>query len=129
MKLAKPPPSSGPIGLPDALKSGIEALSGLSMDKVRVHHNSTPPVQLDAHAFAQGSDIHLAPGQGEHLPHEAWHVVQQAQGRVKPTLQMGGDVVVNDDGGLKRLADEMGTEALECASLPTGEARSTLEDT
>ena len=30
----------------------------------------------DALAYAQGSDIHLAPGQEQHLPHEAWHVVQ-----------------------------------------------------
>ncbi|NCN83427.1 MAG: DUF4157 domain-containing protein [Sphingomonadales bacterium] len=73
-------------GLPDNLKSGIESLSGLSMDHVQVHRNSSKPAQLNAHAFAQGSDIHLAPGQEQHLPHEAWHVVQQAQGRVKPTM-------------------------------------------
>jgi len=56
------------------------------MDHVQVHRNSSKPAQLNAHAFAQGSDIHLAPGQEQHLPHEAWHVVQQAQGRVKPTM-------------------------------------------
>jgi hypothetical protein len=75
-------------GLPNQLKAGVEALSGIAMDDVRVHRNSSRPAQLQAHAFAQGADIHLAPGQEHHLPHEAWHVVQQKQGRVKPTLQM-----------------------------------------
>jgi len=50
-----------------------------------VHYNSDKPAQLQAHAYAQGTDIHLASGQEKHLPHEAWHVVQQKQGRVKPT--------------------------------------------
>ena len=95
-------------GLPDNLKSGIENLSGISMDHVKVHYNSAKPAQLQAHAYAQGSDIHVAPGQEQHLPHEAWHVVQQAQGRVKPTLQMKGDVQVNDDVSLEAEADVMG---------------------
>lgn len=69
-------------GLPDKLKSGIEALSGMSMDHVRVHYNSPKPAQINAYAYTQGSDIHLAPGREHHLAHEAWHVVQQAQGRV-----------------------------------------------
>ena len=129
MKPAKPLPASDQIGLPDALKAGVETLSGISMDAVRVHHNAPQPAQLDAHVFAQGSDIHLAPGQGEHLPHEAWHVVQQAQGRVKPTLQMHGGMVVHDDDGLERQADEMGSKALHNASPPAGEAPSTPEDT
>ena len=33
-------------GLPDNLKAGVEALSGLSMDDVRVHRNSSQPAQL-----------------------------------------------------------------------------------
>jgi hypothetical protein len=99
-------------GMPDALKTGVEALSGLSMDHVRVHRNSPKPAQLQAHAYAQGSDIHLAPGQERHLPHEAWHVVQQAQGRVRPTLQLQPGVAVNDDAGLEAEADAMGARAL-----------------
>lgn len=110
----KPEPATAKpnlTGLPDQLKSNIEALSGLSMDAVRVHYNSTKPAQLNALAYAQGSDIHLGPGQEQHLPHEAWHVVQQAQGRVRPTLQMAGGVAVNDDAGLEREADVMGGRA------------------
>ncbi len=68
--------------LPPTLKAGIESLSGMSMDRVRVHHNSPKPAQLDALGYVQGMDIHVAPGQDRHLPHEAWHVVQQQQGRI-----------------------------------------------
>ena len=99
-------------GLPGNLKTGIERLSGYSMDDVKVHYNSSKPAQLQAHAFAQGTNIHLAPGQEKHLPHEAWHIVQQKQGRVKPTIQLKGKVNVNDDIDLEREADEMGKRAL-----------------
>jgi hypothetical protein len=111
-------PRANNTGLPDQLKSGIESLSGMSMDHVRVHYNSSQPAQLNALAYAQGSDIHLAPGQEQHLPHEAWHVVQQAQGRVKPTMQMKGGVEVNDDAGLEREADMMGALALSYSAVP-----------
>ncbi len=95
-------------GLPDQLKTGVENLSGYSMDDVKVHYNSPKPAQLQAHAYAQGTDIHLAPGQEKHLPHEAWHVVQQKQGRVQPTTQLKGKVNINDDPKLEREADVMG---------------------
>jgi Domain of unknown function (DUF4157) len=84
-------------GLPDRLKAGIESLSGMSLDGVRVHYNSAQPAQLNALAYAQGDQIHVGPGQEKHLPHEAWHVVQQAQGRVKPTMQMKDGVAAKDD--------------------------------
>ncbi|MBN3584823.1 DUF4157 domain-containing protein [Algoriphagus aestuarii] len=98
-------------GLPDKLKSGIENLSGFSMDDIKVHYNSTKPAQLQAHAYAQGTDVHIASGQEKHLPHEAWHVVQQKQGRVKPTVQLKHKVNVNDDAGLEKEADDMGEKA------------------
>ena len=82
-------------GLPDNLKTGMENLSGMSLVDVKVHRNSDKPAQLQAHAYAQGTDIHLGQGQEKHLPHEAWHVVQQKQGRVKPTMQMKEKVNVN----------------------------------
>jgi hypothetical protein len=99
-------------GLPGPLKNGLESLSGMSMDHVVVHYNSSRPAGLGAHAYAQGSEIHLAPGQERHLPHEAWHVVQQARGRVRPTMQMTSDVPINDDAGLESEADLMGARAL-----------------
>lgn len=111
-EMASAAPKLNNTGLPDNLKSGIEALSGMSMNHVKVHYNSSQPAQLKAHAYAQGSEIHLAPGQEQHLPHEAWHVVQQAQGRVKPTMQMKTGVAVNDDVGLEAEADAMGVKAI-----------------
>lgn len=114
-KKASPEPiqKENNTGLPDSLKSGVENLSGYSMDDVKVHYNSNKPAQLNAHAYAQGTDIHVASGQEKHLPHEAWHVVQQKQGRVKPTMQMKGKVNVNDDVGLEREADVMGAKAVQ----------------
>ena len=104
-------------GLPNQLKTNIEHLSGYRMDDVKVYYNSHKPTQLRAHAYAQGTDIHLAPGQEKHLPHEAWHVVQQKQGRVKPTLQMKGAVNVNNDRNLEREADIMGEKAMHQGSV------------
>ncbi len=100
-------------GLPDNLKVGVENMSGFTMDDVKVHYNSGKPAQLQAFAYAQGTDIHIGPGQEKHLPHEAWHVVQQKQGRVQATLQMKQGIAVNDDGGLENEADVMGNKALQ----------------
>jgi len=92
-------------GLPDVIKSGITNKSGISLDDVRVHYNSSKPAQVQALAYTQGTDIYIGPSQERHLAHEAWHVVQQKQGRVKPTLQLRG-VAINDDSTLEREADE-----------------------
>ena len=97
-------------GLPDAVKSGVESLSGMDLSDVRVHYNSSRPAGIGAHAYTQGSDIHVAPGHDEHLPHEAWHVVQQRQGIVTPTASVNG-VPINDDGALEHEADVMGARA------------------
>ncbi|MEA3031645.1 MAG: hypothetical protein QOG13_2970 [Sphingomonadales bacterium] len=107
-------------GLPDRLKAGVESLSGLAMDDVRVHFDSAKPAQLEALAYTQGSEIHVGPGQERHLPHEAWHVVQQKQGRVRPTIQTKG-VTINDDAALEREADLLGGQAAaKSAELPRG---------
>jgi Domain of unknown function (DUF4157) len=110
-------PQPNRTGLPDRLKTGIETLSGIAMDDVRVHYNSAQPAQLQALAYTQGTDIHVAPGQERHLPHEAWHVIQQAQGRVKPTMQLKDRVAINGDKALEREADVMGNKALQRAAM------------
>ena len=102
-------------GLPDNLKSGMENLSGMSLDHVKVHRNSDKPAAVQAHAYAQGSDIHLASGQEKHLPHELGHVVQQAEGRVRPTTSVNG-MAVNDSTTLEKEADSMGARALQRVS-------------
>ena len=98
-------------GLPDNLKSGIENLSGISMDEVKVHYNSDKPAQLNSLAYAKGTDIHLAPGQEKHLPHEAWHIVQQQKGRVKATMQVKDNVMITTETALENEADIMGVKA------------------
>lgn len=97
-------------GLPDNLKAGVENLSGFSMDSVKVHYNSSQPATVQALAYTQGTDIHVAPGQEKHLAHEAWHVAQQMAGRVEPTTEVGG-MPVNDNVGLEHEADVMGEKA------------------
>ena len=97
-------------GLPDNLKAGVESLSGFSMDDVKVHYNSSQPATVEALAYTQGTDIHVAPGQERHLPHEAWHVAQQLAGRVEPTTEVGG-MPVNDNIDLEHEADVMGARA------------------
>jgi len=120
-KFETSPRTGNRTGLPENLKAGIESLAGISMDHVKVHYNSSRPAQLNALAYTQGSHIHVAPGQEQHLPHEAWHIVQQASGRVRPTMQLKDGVPVNDDEGLEREADVMGAKALTHAgsSPPT----------
>ncbi|PSL45354.1 uncharacterized protein DUF4157 [Chitinophaga niastensis] len=103
-------------GMPDQLKSGVENMSGMDLSAVKVHYNSDKPAQLNAHAYAQGNDIHLGAGQEKHLPHEAWHVVQQRQGRVQATMQMKQGIPVNDDPGLESEADTMGAKAMQLHS-------------
>jgi hypothetical protein len=106
------PAKSNNTGMPDGVKSGIENMSGMDMSDVKVNYNSSKPKEMGAHAYAQGNDIQIAPGQEQHLGHEAWHVVQQRQGRVKATKQMKSGVPVNDDPGLENEADVMGARAM-----------------
>jgi len=99
-------------GLPDTLKVSIESLSGLSLDDVHVYYNSPKPAQLDALAYTQGTEIHVGPQQEKHVPHEAWHVVQQKLGLVQPVLR-AQRVGITDDPSLEREADMMGAKALQ----------------
>ena len=107
--------------LPQNLKVGVEKLSGLCMDNVKIHCNADRPAQLNAKAYAQGTAIHIAPGQQKHLPHEPWHVQQQKQGSVQPTMQMNGTISVNDDAALEAEADMMGAKAVQVNSVNSGE--------
>lgn len=99
-------------GMPDNLKAGIENLSGVDVSDVRVHYNSAKPAQMNAHAYAQGTNIHISPGQEQHLAHEAWHTVQQKQGRVQPTTSVNG-TPVNNNKSLESEADTMGAKAAQ----------------
>ncbi len=115
-----PSESGNRTGLPNRLKTGLEEMSGMDLSNVKVHYGSPEPKKVRAAAYARGSEIHLGPGQEKHLSHEGWHVVQQMQGRVRPTLQIKG-AKINDDPGLEREADVMGARAAQGAEpLHTG---------
>ena len=109
-------PQAG-ASLPSALKSAIEVLSRVSMDGVKVHYNSPKPADLGALAYAQGAVIHLKQGQERHLPHEAWHVAQQRQRRVRPQMWVAGQPV-NNEAGLEHEAQEMGARARLMSATP-----------
>lgn len=111
MRLGEGSTNTNRTGLPENLKAGIENLSGYSMDDVRVHYNSPEPSKMNALAYTRGTEIHIARGQEKHLPHEGWHVVQQMQGRVKPTVHICNEDI-NADISLEKEADVMGSQAL-----------------
>lgn len=82
------------------------------MDDVKVTLNSDKPALLNALAYTQGAEVYVAPGQEKHLPHEAWHVVLQKQGRVQPTIKLQG-INVNDNEMLEKEADVMGLKSIQ----------------
>ena len=89
-------PADHDTGLPAPLKDELEATSGYALDDVTVHYNSPKPARLDMRAYAQGTEIHLGPGQEHHLPEETKHVLQQKQGRVQPNMEWKGQPVCAD---------------------------------
>lgn len=113
-------------GLPDKLKAGIEGLSGIALDDVKVYHNSSKPSEIQASAYTKGTEIYVGPGQAKYLPHEAWYVVQQAQGRVKPTMQIKNGERANDDASLEHEADVMGAKAMQISHSDQDAPISTL---
>lgn len=105
-------------GIPDTVKLRMEESFNTDFSDVRVHPDSASAPEVGALAYTQGSDIHFAPGQfkpdttaGQQLlGHELAHVVQQAEGRVRPTTEIGG-MPVNDNEGLEHEADVLGAKA------------------
>ncbi|MCL2291498.1 MAG: DUF4157 domain-containing protein [Candidatus Bathyarchaeota archaeon] len=99
-------PASGGTTLPTHLQEKYEHQSGLSLTDVRVHYNSEEPAKLGAYAYAQGNQIHIAPRQEQHLPHEIGHIIQQKAGIVRPTIQLNG-VYINDNPTLEHEAEPL----------------------
>ncbi|WP_054974310.1 DUF4157 domain-containing protein [Paenibacillus sp. A3] len=119
MKSAAPPVQRKGEGMPEPVRAKMEQAFGTDFSDVRVHTGNQAE-QVGALAYAQGDDIHFAPGQynpetskgQELLGHELAHVVQQKQGRVKPTTEVNG-VAVNADPSLEREADQWGIKAAQ----------------
>lgn len=107
-------------GIPDNVKQKMEDSFGTDFSDVRIHSESPQAPEVGALAYTQGTDIHFAPGQfkpdtsaGQQLlGHELAHVIQQAEGRVQPTTEVGG-MPVNDNEGLEHEADVLGAKAAQ----------------
>jgi hypothetical protein len=112
-RIQREPEPENRTGLPDRLKAGVEGMSGISLGDVKVHYNSSQPARVQAWAYTKGTDIYMGPGQERYLPHEAWHVVQQKQGRVQPTIQKQSTSPLNEDESLEQEADVMGARAAQ----------------
>jgi len=115
-------PGSG-SPMPPAVRAKMERAFGADFSSVRIHQG--PQAQaLGALAYTQGTSIHFAPGQyhpdsrsGQALlGHELTHVVQQSQGRVRPTTQAKG-AAINDDSTLEHEADALGDRAARGESV------------
>ena len=104
-------------GIPDKLKAVIEHFSGFSLDEVKVHYNSEKPAEMGAHAYTEGFDVYIGPGQEKHLAHELWHVVQKMKGEVSETTKVNGKGV-NDQQSLEQEAETKGTMASKITSVP-----------
>ena len=100
------PKQRGPnlTGIPTQMKLDFEQRSGLSFDDVRVHYNSDRPKRIGARAYAQGTQVYMGPRQEQYLQHELGHIVQQKQGRVRPTVQIG-HLLINTSSSLETEAD------------------------
>ncbi|WP_372365472.1 DUF4157 domain-containing protein [Candidatus Uabimicrobium sp. HlEnr_7] len=107
-------------GMPDQIKREMENSFGTDFSDVKIHHSSRLAVDIDALAFTQGNNIHFAPGQYEPtnqkgkklLAHELTHVVQQKQGRVRPTKKIGS-MFINDASSLENEADLMANKIVQ----------------
>lgn len=114
-------------GIPDALKTSIEALSGLSLDQVKVHYNSDKPELMNAHAYTEGFNIYIAPGQEKHLAHELWHVVQQMRKEVSKEIPLQQNKNANESKNLESSAEKEGQKALKLAKVPDLLPQKTVE--
>jgi uncharacterized protein DUF4157 len=112
---AAAPTTGGGDALPEAVRGKMEGAFGTSFEDVRIHQGDHAE-GVGAAAYAQGSNLHFAPGQyapgtpagDELIGHELTHVVQQRAGRVDAPQHKGG---INDDPALEAEADTMGARA------------------
>lgn len=112
-------------GMPEDVRGKMESAFQTDFSNVNVHQNSQSATDVGALAYAQGNDVHFAPGQfkpnttagQELIGHELAHVVQQREGRVQPTTQTKG-LAVNDNPSLENEADQFGKKAASGMQVP-----------
>ena len=123
--LAAPATTGGGSPLPSGVQRKMESSFGADFSDVRVHEGAQAS-QMGAVAYAQGTDVHFAPGQfnpgtqsGDALiGHELAHVQQQKAGRVSTPQGKGAPIVA--DHALEAEADRAGDRAAR--GEPVGEA-------
>ena len=104
--------------MPENVQAKMESSLGADFSNVNIHKDSSKASDVGALAYAQGSDVHFAPGQfkpeshagQELLGHELTHIVQQREGRVSTNIQKKG-MNINNDPGLENEADQLGKKA------------------
>ncbi|MCU0288587.1 MAG: DUF4157 domain-containing protein [Acidobacteria bacterium] len=109
---------ANPYGIPEPIKTHMENAFQTDFSDVTVTPNSSRAPHLGALAYTQGNEIHFAPGRynphtgtGQRLlGHELAHVVQQSEGRVRPTGTISGKPL-NDSPQLEHEADAYGNQA------------------
>jgi hypothetical protein len=112
--------------MPVGVQRKMEASFAADFSGVRIHEGGEAAA-IGAVAYAQGKDLHFAPGEyqpdtqagQELIGHELGHVVQQAEGRVATPGQAKG-AAINEDPGLEREADEMGARAARGEAARSG---------
>jgi hypothetical protein len=110
--------------LPENLQTKMENSFGEDFSDVTIHTDSDKATELGAKAYAQGKDLHFAPGEfqpnskegQELIGHELTHVVQQKEGTVQGGEVHGKDMV-NHDVSLEKEADDAGKLASEGKSV------------
>lgn len=98
---------------------------GHDFSNVNIHANSSKASDAGALAYAQGNDVHFAPGQfkpdtqsgQELIGHELAHVAQQREGRVQANNSVNG-MPVNDETTLESEADSLGAKAAQMKPGP-----------
>jgi hypothetical protein len=98
--------------------SKMGSAMGADFSNVNITTNSSKATDMGALAYAQGNDVHFAPGQynpgsqkgQELIGHELAHVKQQREGRVQANTSTNGQPV-NNDKSLEKEADDMGRMA------------------
>lgn len=99
----------------------MEGAFGADFSGVKVHTGSEAAQDLNARAFAQGSDLHFAPGQydpqgqdGQHLlAHELAHVVQTGgQADAGPAAKSAGGASVSSPGDAHEQAADRAADAV-----------------
>lgn len=95
-KLKQEPEGTKSQKLPKKLEETLKSEFSDDFSKMRVHtggNSAELAKSLGAKAFAQGANIYLAkPSDGgniKFLAHEAWHVVQQNQGKCPKVVKKG----------------------------------------